>query len=107
MKFLCGGRRFNEQHIRNDCKKIMKTRPTSTHGRLDSFKVPTGVSNKSNKRKTDPVNETSQPKKMRDEKTSNNDSNNNETSAKKRKSSETAENGSKPKKMSFGEEKPT
>ncbi|KAJ6650146.1 Flap endonuclease 1, partial [Pseudolycoriella hygida] len=35
--FLCGDRQFNEDRVRNGAKKIMKTRSTSTQGRLDSF----------------------------------------------------------------------
>lgn len=35
--FLCGDRQFNEDRVRNGSKKIMKTRSTSTQGRLDSF----------------------------------------------------------------------
>ncbi|XP_037033130.1 flap endonuclease 1 [Bradysia coprophila] len=35
--FLCGDRQFNEERVRNGAKKIMKTRSTSTQGRLDSF----------------------------------------------------------------------
>lgn len=35
--FLCGDRQFNEDRVRNGAKKFMKTRSTSTQGRLDSF----------------------------------------------------------------------
>ncbi|KAG4069778.1 hypothetical protein HA402_003219 [Bradysia odoriphaga] len=35
--FLCGDRQFNEERVRNGARKIMKTRSTSTQGRLDSF----------------------------------------------------------------------
>lgn len=37
VEFLCGHRQFSEERIRNGAKKIMKTRSTSTQGRLDSF----------------------------------------------------------------------
>ncbi|CAD7088043.1 unnamed protein product [Hermetia illucens] len=37
VKYLCGDRQFNEERIRNGVKKIMKSRSTSTQGRLDSF----------------------------------------------------------------------
>lgn len=37
VKYLCGDRQFNEERIRSGCKKIQKTRTTSTQGRLDSF----------------------------------------------------------------------
>lgn len=54
VKFLCGDRQFNEERIRSGCKKIMKTRTTSTQGRLDSFfKVLPSTPNSNNKRKSD------------------------------------------------------
>lgn len=55
MKFLCGDRQFSEERIRGGCKKILKTRTTSTQGRLDGFfkVLPSTPSN--NKRKSDPV----------------------------------------------------
>lgn len=37
VKFLCGDRQFSEDRVRNGAKKIMKTRTTSTQGRLDGF----------------------------------------------------------------------
>ena len=37
IKFLCGDRQFSEDRVRSGFKKIMKTRTTSTQGRLDSF----------------------------------------------------------------------
>lgn len=37
VQFLCGDRQFSEERIRNGFKKIMKTRTTTTQGRLDSF----------------------------------------------------------------------
>lgn len=54
MKYLCGDRQFNEERIRSGCKKIQKTRTTSTQGRLDSFfKVLPTTPNNANKRKSD------------------------------------------------------
>lgn len=51
--YLCGDRQFNEERIRSGCKKIQKTRTTSTQGRLDSFfKVLPSTPN-NNKRKPD------------------------------------------------------
>lgn len=37
VEFLCGNRQFSEDRVRNGAKKILKTRSTSTQGRLDSF----------------------------------------------------------------------
>lgn len=54
VEFLCGNRQFNEERVRNGAKKIMKTRTTSTQGRLDSFfKVLPSTSLPMAKRKTD------------------------------------------------------
>lgn len=53
VKFLCGDRQFSEDRIRAGCKKILKTRTTSTQGRLDSFfKVLPSTPN-NNKRKSE------------------------------------------------------
>lgn len=54
IKFLCGDRQFNEDRIRAGCKKILKTRTTSTQGRLDGFfKVLPSTPGANNKRKSD------------------------------------------------------
>ncbi|RZC42933.1 flap endonuclease 1, partial [Asbolus verrucosus] len=37
VKFLCGDKQFNEERVRNGVKKLMKSRTTSTQGRLDGF----------------------------------------------------------------------
>lgn len=37
VKFLCGNRQFNEERIRGGAKKLMKSKSTTTQGRLDSF----------------------------------------------------------------------
>lgn len=37
VKFLCGDRQFSEDRIRSGAKKILKSKNTSTQGRLDSF----------------------------------------------------------------------
>lgn len=37
VKFLCGDKQFNEDRVRNGCKKLLKARGTSTQGRLDGF----------------------------------------------------------------------
>lgn len=37
VKFLCGDKQFNEERVRNGCKKLLKARSGSTQGRLDSF----------------------------------------------------------------------
>ncbi|XP_076067358.1 flap structure-specific endonuclease 1 isoform X2 [Oratosquilla oratoria] len=52
VKFMCEEKGFNEDRIRNGCKKLCKARNASTQGRLDSFfKVLTPSSN-INKRKS-------------------------------------------------------
>lgn len=55
VEFMCGNRQFNEERIRNGAKKIMKTRTTSTQGRLDSFFkiLPSSPSTPIGKRKAD------------------------------------------------------
>lgn len=53
VKFLCGDRQFNEERIRGGCKKIQKTRTTSTQGRLDSFFKVLPSTPTNNKRKSD------------------------------------------------------
>ncbi|KAG5268901.1 hypothetical protein AALO_G00217710 [Alosa alosa] len=42
IKFMCNEKQFNEERIRNGCKKIMKSRQGSTQGRLDTFFTVTG-----------------------------------------------------------------
>lgn len=37
VKFLCGDRQFSEDRIRSGVKKIIKSKSSSTQGRLDSF----------------------------------------------------------------------
>ncbi|KAF5301141.1 hypothetical protein FQR65_LT08971 [Abscondita terminalis] len=37
VKYLCGDKQFNEDRIRNGAKKLMKSRSTTTQGRLDGF----------------------------------------------------------------------
>lgn len=37
IKFLCGDRQFSEDRVRSGVKKILKSKSTSTQGRLDSF----------------------------------------------------------------------
>ncbi|XP_055300724.1 flap endonuclease 1 [Sitodiplosis mosellana] len=53
VKYLCGDRQFNEDRIRAGCKKIQKTRTTSTQGRLDSFFKVLPSTPTNNKRKSD------------------------------------------------------
>lgn len=53
VKYLCGDRQFNEDRIRAGCKKILKTRTTSTQGRLDSFFKVLPSTPTNNKRKSD------------------------------------------------------
>ena len=49
---MCGEKNFNEERIRNGCKKLVKARGTTTQGRLDSFfKVMPSPTNNDNKRK--------------------------------------------------------
>ncbi|XP_031628863.1 flap endonuclease 1 [Contarinia nasturtii] len=65
VKYLCGDRQFNEERIRSGCKKILKTRTTSTQGRLDSFfKVLPSTPN-NNKRKSDTAQKGSASKKAK------------------------------------------
>lgn len=59
VQFMCGDRQFNEERIRSGCKKIEKTRSTSTQGRLDSFfkvlpSTPTNNKRKSEQGKKEP-----------------------------------------------------
>ncbi|KAJ3611310.1 hypothetical protein NHX12_021326 [Muraenolepis orangiensis] len=42
IQFMCTEKQFNEDRIRNGCKKISKSRQGSTQGRLDSFFSVTG-----------------------------------------------------------------
>ncbi|XP_055382434.1 flap endonuclease 1 [Condylostylus longicornis] len=37
VKFLCGDRQFNEERVRNGARKLLKSKNSSTQGRLDSF----------------------------------------------------------------------
>lgn len=37
VKFLCGDKQFNEERVRNGCKKLLKARSSTTQGRLDGF----------------------------------------------------------------------
>lgn len=37
VKFLCDGKLFNEERVRNGAKKLDKARSTQTQGRLDSY----------------------------------------------------------------------
>ncbi|XP_018562395.1 flap endonuclease 1 [Anoplophora glabripennis] len=37
VKFLCTDKQFNEDRVRNGCKKLLKARGSSTQGRLDGF----------------------------------------------------------------------
>lgn len=37
VKFMCGDRQFSEDRVRSGAKKILKSKNTSTQGRLDSF----------------------------------------------------------------------
>lgn len=62
VKFLCGDRQFSEERIRGGCKKIQKTRTTSTQGRLDGFfKVLSTTPSSANKRKSDSLNIKKEP----------------------------------------------
>lgn len=54
VQFMCGDRQFNEERIRAGCKKIEKTRSTSTQGRLDSFFKVLPSTPTNNKRKSEP-----------------------------------------------------
>lgn len=37
VKYLCVEKQFNEDRVRNGCKKLMKARDGTTQGRLDGF----------------------------------------------------------------------
>ena len=37
VKYMCEDKGFNEERIRNGCKKLFKARNTVTQGRLDGF----------------------------------------------------------------------
>lgn len=37
VKFLCTDKQFNEDRVRNGCKKLIKARSGSVQGRLDGF----------------------------------------------------------------------
>ena len=37
VKYMCGEKGFQEERIRNACKKLVKARGGATQGRLDSF----------------------------------------------------------------------
>jgi len=52
VKFMCEEKGFNEDRMRNGCKKLTKARHGSTQGRLDSFFKVTHVT-PSNKRKSE------------------------------------------------------
>lgn len=65
VKFLCGDRQFSEDRIRTGCNKILKTRTTTTQGRLDSFfKVLPSTPN-TNKRKSEPSSSKKEPAKKK------------------------------------------
>merc|ERR1712112_524455 len=52
--FMCGEKGFQEERIRNGCKKLEKSRGGSTQGRLDSFfKVLPSPTPNANKRKAE------------------------------------------------------
>jgi len=52
VKFMCEQKGFNEDRMRNGCKKLVKARKTTTQGRLDSFfKVLPSPSNTANKKR--------------------------------------------------------
>merc|ERR1712098_469474 len=54
ISFMCGEKGFQEERIRNGCKKLEKARGGSTQGRLDSFfKVLPSPTPNANKRKAD------------------------------------------------------
>lgn len=61
VKFLCGDKQFNEDRVRNGCKKLMKSRSTTTQGRLDGFF--TVLSTTPAKRKNDDKKENANKKK--------------------------------------------
>lgn len=64
VQYLCGDRQFNEERIRGGCKKMQKTRTTSTQGRLDGFfkVLSTTPATPNNKRKSDVKKESSAKK---------------------------------------------
>merc|ERR1711890_116637 len=52
--FMCGEKGFQEDRIRNGCKKLVKARGGATQGRLDSFfKVLPSPTSAGNKRKAE------------------------------------------------------
>jgi len=52
--FMCGEKGFQEERIRNGCKKLIKARGGATQGRLDSFfKVLPSPTSAGNKRKAE------------------------------------------------------
>ncbi|KAA0194021.1 hypothetical protein HAZT_HAZT004178 [Hyalella azteca] len=52
VQYMCAEKGFNEDRIRNGCKKLYKARNTATQGRLDSFfKVLSSPATNGNKRK--------------------------------------------------------
>jgi len=54
VEFMCKGKGFAEDRIRNGAKKIMKAKKTSTQGRMDSFfKVLPSTTPKAEKRKSE------------------------------------------------------
>lgn len=54
VKYMCGEKGFQEERIRNGCKKLVKARGGATQGRLDSFfKVLPSPTNAGNKRKAE------------------------------------------------------
>ncbi|XP_044264565.1 flap endonuclease 1 [Tribolium madens] len=61
VKFLCGDKQFNEERVRNGVKKLLKSRSSSTQGRLDGFF--TVLSTTPAKRKADNKKETPNKKK--------------------------------------------
>jgi len=49
---MCEQKGFNEERMRNGCKKLVKARKTTTQGRLDSFfKVLPSPTNPANKKR--------------------------------------------------------
>ncbi|KAK3865859.1 hypothetical protein Pcinc_028563 [Petrolisthes cinctipes] len=54
VKYMCENKGFNEDRIRNGCKKLAKARSGTTQGRLDSFfKIIPQPPNSANKRKSE------------------------------------------------------
>jgi len=64
IKYMCGDKQFNEERIRAGVKKILKTRTTTTQGRLDSF-FTVLPSTPTPKRKSDLMNKNSSNKKAK------------------------------------------